>query len=445
MKNTDLTLGEKIKLIRNTQKISQQIVASKSNNSTMHISRIERGQVECDVTNLSKIKLALGIAGAPLVKTELDVYRNRIWMWNEVMNANRVSDAKIIQKELSVILHLPFEDDLILLYTMLEIRLLGKEGNIPAVKEKLNAVESRILSASAPVRNLYHRNMGFIYVYLDDQKNALAHYLQADELECNELKTDSILLASIGRIYYAVGKPFHALSYLKRAYVKSRKDRTNALWTHIAGDIASCYIVVGEYKKAKALLNKCLANAMSLSDDIAVCTILNCLGVSHIKTNNPEEGLKCFEQAEILIKDFGKNYTDEQNMQKKYAKTAYIQTLINKAEALCNLKRRSQFRDVIKLGKSMAEEVPLFNILFEALHCCMNIKNRDCRQYLENVAIPILINTPGVYTALQICEMLETYYEKHDSIKKACEIAAVAKKIYRNMLNNEDEHCFEKV
>jgi len=117
MNNTplSLTFGEKIKQVRVKKGHNQDGLAKALGVSMMYISRLERGLAECDDKTISGIRHFLDIENAPLLEHELADYRNRLWVWNDIIAADRLNDAKAMQSELSPILKLPYERNLILL------------------------------------------------------------------------------------------------------------------------------------------------------------------------------------------------------------------------------------------------------------------------------------------------------------------------------------------
>ncbi|MCL2361746.1 MAG: helix-turn-helix transcriptional regulator [Defluviitaleaceae bacterium] len=433
-----LPLGEKIKQIRTSQKLSQLDIANAIDSNTMHVSRIERGQTECAYDQLCKIKKALNVEGAPLTESEAEIFKSRLWLWNEVMTANRLHDANTMQEELSLITRLPFEKDLVLLYTMLDIRLLNKKGDIVTAQSRLEAVENEVKNSSIEIRNLFHRNMGYVCTWHPDWKSALAHYIKASKLESDDLKTDAQLLYGLGRAYFTTGKPFHALSYFERAYKEYRGDSSNTMGPNIITELATCYMATGRFSKAKGLLTTSLAHARSQNDEINIIMCLVKLGIIYNKLGQHDEGLNYIEQAVMYIKPIEDISNDTSFVAAERTKLMNATILYNKAALLLDMKKHPQCMEVLEQGKSLAEGVPQFNMMFDALMCAINLKKRENRQYIETVVIPFIKNSPEVYTALEYCELLEAYYRKHSATKKAYEIAAIAKEIYKNMLYEED-------
>ena len=107
--NTPLHIGEKIRQIRVAKGLSQDNLAYATGKSKAHISRLERGDSEIDDKTLAAIKEFLELPGAPLLEQELEVFRIRLWGWNELVSSRRTDEVIAQQKELSHITLLPFE------------------------------------------------------------------------------------------------------------------------------------------------------------------------------------------------------------------------------------------------------------------------------------------------------------------------------------------------
>ncbi|MCL2362965.1 MAG: helix-turn-helix transcriptional regulator, partial [Defluviitaleaceae bacterium] len=129
---SNLPLCKKIAQLRKSKGVSQASLAEAVDRSIMHISRIERGEAECEGEMLEIIKKVLGIENAPLTELELKLYEDRLWVLYDYLNANRVHEARKMINEMADILELPFEKNLSFIYLMMEFILCTKEYNDPA-------------------------------------------------------------------------------------------------------------------------------------------------------------------------------------------------------------------------------------------------------------------------------------------------------------------------
>jgi len=413
-----ISLGEKIKQIRNRKCITQGYLAKAMGANTMTISRIERGAKEVSHNELSAIKKCLEIENAPLLEHELNVFRNRIWIWNDLLTTRRDTEAKAIQKELLPILDLHYEYDLVTLYYMVEVRVLLQEKNYPQAEARLNALD--VDNASVEIQHLYHLNKGNLYDSYGDSKKALRHYLKTLNLVSEDIKPNADVYFHIGLAYLKLGKIFYAINYLEAAKKEFNGDRTDA-FAHKTGNwLARCYIVLGAYHKAKELLDLSLAKAENCNDEYVTGSLLISLGILYEKMNDYEKSLDFYDKA--------LTYTACDN-------DLHLTALVNKASLLANMNEYDSCHEVIKQGRNLAKDSNAFTILFDMVSHNMTLYESKSLHYIENVAIPFLTAGEGTYKflALTECVLLETYYKKRRSKTKALAIAAIARDIYEGL------------
>ncbi|MCL2528290.1 MAG: helix-turn-helix transcriptional regulator [Defluviitaleaceae bacterium] len=276
---TPLPMGEKIKQLRIAKGLSQENLAQAIDKSTTFISRLEHDEAEIDTNLLIAIKQYLGVENAPLQKHELELYKSHIWAWNDMVHNRRMEEAKAMRDELSVIQDLPFERELNVLYLMIATRIAVTEWNMTQVEENIISVEDYITEASPDVLYLYHRNMGTLKYYKADFKNCLYHHQQALEYNDNKLRPDVQLMFSIGECFLQIGKPIVALPYLERAKREFIGDRTHQLMYALDITLAGCYMLFGDYEKAKKMYEDLLSMVRSFKVDAMTGNVLVCYGV----------------------------------------------------------------------------------------------------------------------------------------------------------------------
>jgi len=121
-------LGERLRQIRDAKGMSIETLAQEINSNKSTVSRIERGETSVSAENMAKIRKALGIEKVPLLEHELQLYKDRLWVWNDLLEADRVADARAMQEEMAVLLDVPFEHDLYTLYHAIGLWLLCREN-----------------------------------------------------------------------------------------------------------------------------------------------------------------------------------------------------------------------------------------------------------------------------------------------------------------------------
>ncbi|MCL2526873.1 MAG: helix-turn-helix transcriptional regulator [Defluviitaleaceae bacterium] len=430
-----LSLGEKIHEIRKAKGLSQENMAQALNANRMTVSRLERGEVECSAQNLAIIRKFLDIEKAPLLEHELALYRDRMQVWIELLRTARVAEARAMQEEMSVILDIPFEGGLYLLYLVTEALLLSMEYNVPATEEKLNVLEGLLDNASDEILNLYHLNKGFHNAVAGDYKNALKHSFKAVEYAeaCN--RSDDIALYNIGQFYIALGKPYSAIIYFERAKAAFKGDLTNQRMSRLVQALAMCYLLIGETQKANKLADLSLAQARSLNAKTRIAHALGIKGSVKYKMKMYEECIAIYDQALEYYKPL---------------REAYVSVLVGKAKCLFMMKNYSEFKNVLRHGESVlyggnpdAVTTVLDNdiaVLLNATSHLMTLDNVDSINYIQDVAIPHL-RAGGLskFEALFYCNHLETHYTKKRAKTKANAIAAISRDIYREIYEGEIE------
>ncbi|MCL2362993.1 MAG: helix-turn-helix transcriptional regulator [Defluviitaleaceae bacterium] len=441
MKNgAKLLLGEKIKYIRSAKGISQENMARAINSNQSFVYRFENGQVECSTKMLTKIKKFLEIENAPLLEHELETYRDRIWIWNDLITAGRDAEAKVMQHELSPILDLPFENDLFLLFSLAEVRLLTRELKITEAEKRLNELEALLVDANDEVRYFYHRNKGSMHIQRGDFMNALRHYLQMLDTASDEVKPDAAVFANIGVSYMGIGKPYHAIENLLHARQKCSDDRVHIVRASTNSMLAMAYAVIGEYKKAQKLFDESLLQAKNANDEAVIGLTLSNMSVLYYKMGNYEKSVELCDQALEYFQ--GKSpHLKTSAITIGGDKTLHKMLLLNKGSGLIKMKDDTKCQEVLEHGLALSEGDEKYTIGFTALRHFMTLDDSNSVSYLENVAIPYFRAGGGFdkYVTLDICGELESYYKKKRARTRASVFVEIARDIYKEMFIGEIE------
>jgi len=374
-------------------------------------------------------KKILGIENAPLLVHELELYHDRIWVLNELINTNRLAEAQAMQSEMAIILDLPFEKELYFLYIIAEVWLLISEFNFPAAEEKLVAIEALLDNVSNKALNLYHHKKGYLYATSGDYHNCLKHSLRAlDYIGENESDVNS--LWNICMSYNTLGKPYNAIIYLERAKNAYKGGLVNTGAARIKSLLAVCYILVHEYDKAKEMFDASMAQAKSLNDDWTVMVISGNLADLNRKIGNYNECIQLCEQALRLDK----------------TKESSANILVIKALCLLEMKEFDRCQEALDHAKDImqneeknnpirpAADTSNLTHMFDSIGHLMTLDNNESATYIENVAIPHLrVGGLAKFDALYLCEKLEAHYKKKKSRMKALTMAAIARDIYKEI------------
>ena len=418
--DTDLILGEKIMLIRKSKGFSLDNAAHDTKLSKSTLCRLERGTINISPEQLKRIKKFLEIEEAPLLTPELKVYKDRIWVWNDLINANRITEARDIQKDLSIIRVLSFEKELNLLYSMTYARLLIKEHKLQKAEEYLNKAEASIDEACIAARYLFHFCKGSIDCINGEYKSALTHLLKNLNLGSDDIGPDISLFSLLGSAYLGLGKPYRAIYFLEHAREKYNPDRTNSTLMYMMNTLAICYEHIGDFCKAKNLLEDTIAQAKYLKDNHLLGMALSNMSNLCQKSNAYDESIAICDQALEYLKD---------------DKHSYAVTLYIKASALLKARKLARCKEVLQQGAAMSEGDSDLTMMFNAQRHLMTMNSTGSADYLENVAIPYFKERNGLkkFIALDICKELEAHYKKKKLKTKAFVIAAIIREIYEEV------------
>ncbi|MCL2361457.1 MAG: helix-turn-helix domain-containing protein [Defluviitaleaceae bacterium] len=430
-----LSLGEKIYEIRKAKGLSQENMAQALNANRMTVSRMERGETECSAHNLAIIRKFLDIEKAPLLEHELVLYRNRLRVWIDFITKGRFADARVMNEEMSVILDLPFEHDLYLLYRLAEASFLCLEYNVQASAEKLSIAEDLLDNASHEALNLYHRNKGFICGYAGDFINSIKHSTKAVEHAEADKKNDTFALNNIGFAYMFLDKPYLAIIHFERskALHQLKEDITSTTSGVIDGALCNCYLDVGANRKAEELLKPTIAYRKSVNDNLGIGASLLCMAIIKRRMKLYDECINLCDQA--LTYSYGH---------------AYANILITKAHCMFEMKKYDECREIITYGRAMLREsestaVKYFmdsdniTLSFNAIEHLMTLDNNDSIDYIQNTVIPHFRAGGNKFIAKEYCNILEAHYTKKRAKTKANAIAAISRDILLEIYEGEVE------
>jgi len=400
-------------------------IAHEADCSVSTISRLERGETEVDAGTLAAIRVALGVENAPLLDHEIEHYASRMWLWNELIATWRTDDAKAMQKEMAVILDLPYERGNHLLYTQTEISLLlFDEENTPAVLQKMADAETQVDEMGTEARHLYYTNKGTIYVWQNNFKQALKPLITALDYKCDVFARQMpSLLTNISICYSRIGRMHNAVLYLERAKQAFDGDLTNPLGPVIDINLATCYEKIGELSKAKSMTNESLVHARRVNHETGIGVCYHILANIEAKKRDFAAAIKLYEQS------FNHCKADI---------SLQLQSVYDKTCCLYEAKNYSAFEKAAIQGQALAKDSEYFTLLFESCLHLLTLKDGESEYFIESTTIPTLSKRINPTFALFFCDKLEEHYKKKKSIKKALTIAAITRDIYKEMFTSEE-------
>ncbi|MCL2361650.1 MAG: helix-turn-helix transcriptional regulator [Defluviitaleaceae bacterium] len=408
-----LPTGEKIRQIRKAKGLSQENLAYDIGLSTSTVCRIEQGIVEINGDILKSIKKALEIESAPLLPGEGEGYKERLHIWHKLILDGHLIEARTLQKDLADITALPFEKDLVNLYSLFEISLLLAEQDYTAAKTRLQSMD---LEMNRENQYHYYRNMGWLYMSIgaDRAQEPLEYLLKAYSLQ---EKPDGGLYYRIARCYTRLGQPFRSIAMLEKAYKAYGDNKTTVVSLDLDNKMALNYIDIGDTVRAREILEKCLVNARNISNDNYIGVILANIGLTYVKDKNWEIALDYYVQAREYFKGVERNDRE---------------IVYYKARCLIALRRFAQCKELL-LSLS---DVGYDGTIFDSLNHLITLREPASYEYLERVTIPFLMSKYNIMEALDFCEVLEDFHESRGSTRKALEFAKIQRDIYKGMISN---------
>lgn len=413
-----MTIGEKIKGIRRGLGLSQENLAHDLGCGIATISRIERGLADCSPEMLAAIKATLGIEGAPFTDAEKTTFRQRFYVWGELLGDRRMDDARDLGQELSVILKLPFEQDLVMLYRLYEISQMLSHGQNDDASRKLDKLVDQQDQMSGEHMYRYLRNRAGLD-YGKDNHQALKFNLQALEFQSHSLVNPASLYYNIAGCYFMLNHPVQSLIYLEKAGRLHNPTQLDVLGVFIDHVFAGNYLKMGELNLAKERLDRALIKAEAIGRKLGrkkyIGMILHLLGVYHQKLNDHAEALNHFNRAAQYFWEGGSDHLDN---------------LCSQIRCLITLKRQAEAKDLLKNATEHAKNSEIHAVIFGALEYALTLRNPQSVQHLEGHAIPYLIQKNEFFHALDFCHDLECYHKKQGNAKKSLETAAIVRDIY---------------
>jgi len=357
-------------------------------------------------------------------------------MSNEFLNEDRLTEVDEKMKEMSVILHMPYESNLLLLYTVTEARSFLCKRNAVSTKERIDAINPLLDDASVEVRHLYHRTVGSYHINVTkDLKGALNHYLQALSIGRGELKLEATQFSALGNAYMRLCKPIRAISYFEMAMNVFGSNRGNTHALTCKGFLSSCYMMVNELKRAKELTAEILENTLN-STKHAVYYRLSLVKMALIcqRSGNPEECLKLLEQSHKYAND---------SEQDPLSKSIVFSALSTEAEALLDMRKYSRCKEAAEKAIQLTTiDNVHHHILFGSYMKLASIRDSGSTDYIENVTIPYLTSSGDIYRmydALYFCDKLKAHYINRGADKKALAMGNLSGEIFRKMICGPDD------
>jgi len=402
--------------------------------------QMERGMTVCSAERLAGIRHILNAELLPLTDDEISAFRERLYIWRDMIRNRKIDEAKDLQGKIAGIVDLDVDFELVSLYRMFEITLLIVQGDFSKAASKLDSSDKALMETES--QYYYFRNKGTLNILTNKFEDALTSFSQALEIGKSEeciLKDDDSIYFNIALCYHNLHLPNHAIRFLEESE-RERTDRTSTFGWHIDCILAVNYIRVRQLPEAEVLLQKCLTYAEASDDNSLIAMTLHNFGFMHQTSENWLLAIGCYNRASELH---------------DYGTVLYLDSLYGNIRCCIELgdyTKSAQLLEVFSehLSESKNSQLssgskPLYATLHESLICLMFISrdkvdannNRtlgSMADFIMDKAVPLLIDEYRYTHAIDFCEILSQFFEKTNTLDKALAIKNIAMDIYKKML-----------
>ena len=426
MKNdAKITPSQKIKFLRELNKCTQETLAEALKCSKSKISKVESGEWEYSEEDMKTAKEFFGVKNAPFTESECLSFKQGLYKWKDLIRNGFIDEAHKYQKNFSIITKLPFEPDLGLLYKMFEIRFVLKEGKPEIAEEMLLSEESDIKNASNENQHHYYYNMGSVYLYRFDFKNALRYYLKALNLEEYAYEKDFGLHFNLAVCYGELGKYVLAISTMEKLYHDFDYNRAALSRGYLNSVLGINYVRIGQVTRGKELISRSLSEALGEGHEFYTCFSLHNYGCACFKAKEYAEAITYFDRV-LELRDKVDKY--------------YLENIYYKVRCLIADKKNHKARHLLFKVMPLAEGNEFYSFAFESLSHLISINNDKSIAFIEQKSVPYFINKHVYYMALDYCELLESVFKKRGRGYKTkhLEIISLSRDIIKIMTLGEE-------
>ena len=414
-------LGGILKKIRIDKGLSQEKLADKISRDNTTISKVEAETMNCSYELLMEIKTALGIEWLPFYKSERKGFRNKLYLWHDVINESNLDVAKEMQKKLSYIEFIPDDIDLNTYYHLFNCKLLLATNKLESANCILETLEINLDKLNEIQLYYYYHNKGTWNIRNDYTKEALDFYLQACESAPPKMEKDIWLYYNISLCYKRLGMLSCSTAFLEKARNLYSNNPKNILAFHIDCFLAKNYIAIGQLYLAKKILDECYEKAKLNNKLELISQIMPTYGYMYRVNKDYDTAIEYLDKALSCL--------DENS-------ELFMEALYQKILCLIETKRFTPCISLLEKGKDLSLKNETYSIMFESLRCLTRMTNPLSAKYIKDEAIEHMRENKLNYIALEYCHFLIQYYLPKGDRGQATarKISAMAYNFYKEML-----------
>ena len=417
-----LPTAQKIKEVYEQRGLSQEDIAKHLKCDIETIKLIENKDGVYSREQLEVLREYLDIEAVVLDRHERNQYTGNLSMWRDFINQGKLDDAIRVHESfgLAEITYMPFDEELIMLYKMFEVKFLMMQLNLDLAEDILEQIKPNIKNTYSEIRYHYHCNMGSLYIFHKNYPKALESFIAAYDVGFDDKgKYKHMIHYNLGMCYSYLGMSLRAIVHYERTDNMFKREAADFFPLLIDNGLAVDYAIIGEMNLAKKRLAECVKRAQALSNKIYSCAAMRNLGWICFKEKDFDRALDYFAKADKFISE---------------GEDAYFENLYFKN--LCRIVMKSPLaEDELANAKKVLQEQgnDYYQMLFTSLSHLLTLKDELSIKYIENTTIPRLIERYEYYKVFDYYELLENLFEANGEKIKALEIKVASSNLYKKM------------
>ena len=419
--SNNLTTNDKIRLIRESMDITQSAIAQILENSVPTVSRLDNNTSEYTTKQLKAVRKSLGIENVPLHENEYSPFKDQLYSLNALIKEDRFDEARKKCDELSVITHLSFEPDLIMLYKMFEAKMFLGVKDIDSARNILESYQHLLDTTTTENKYRYYYNMGMLNSRCENFDEALKFYLMAQTLESDDFDAEPYLYYNIAICDAFFGRYVLAVCSYEQIYQLFSNDKASVSGMHFDNNLGLNYMKIGQLEQAKFLFDRGLARARGLGNKTFIAYITHNHGCVCFKAKKFQEAIDYFDQA---------------SEQFEKGSIPYFENLYYKI--LCLIATKNPLAKMELSGaKTISQGNEYYSILFDGL-TYLPLKAGVDVEHIMKMIIPKLLGKFDYCKVLDYYELFEDFYGRKSRTSKVMEIQALTCKVYKKIMSRRD-------
>ena len=427
-----MELGLKLKLIREMRGLGQAELADKLNYSKSYVNHIESRRRIVSDEALVLFKEALQIEDVPLTTVELEAFKKELndWQFN-ILNRERAIATKMFE-DLGPRAAMSLCPDTKTHFDLLSASYFYLVARPSDFEQVLVDLADKIDDCPDDHRLVYYFESGRYNTYLGQHKDALSDFIRAKNIGETLARTDISILEMV---YYSLvvcntnlDYAYEAIEYIELAKSEFLKKNNYAYRVTLNIWLAINYSKIGRHNEAISLLDICVREEVGRETDLNLGWTHHWVAKVHLQAGNFDLAVKYADTAhDYFEKGLGEPMTRD-NMW-----VQMMENLYNKTVALLKAGSTDLAWECFDEWITIIPETSLAFLLFQALKNSHNLAQSECLAYMEDIAIPQLLEHGRHLLVIGYCELLCAHFENVKQRKRALHYSKKALGLQRQL------------